>query len=177
MINLLTSDGCIQLLHPFLYKPGIEMYQSEVIKETGIPKTRAIRLLGMLTSYGVLREKEKAGCRFYSASLENPVIVQLKKFIMVSRLYEATYKFAGHDIELYLFGSSARGEDTEYSDIDILVISGTNRDVINAFVDSLKKAFEREVNPVIYTPIQYANLCIKDKAFYDQVERYRIKVL
>lgn len=177
MIDLITSDGCVQLLHPFLYKPGIEMYQSEVIKETKVPKTRAIRLLNMLTGYGLLREKEKAGCKFYTASQDDPVVKQLKTMIMVTRLYELTREYSGQGIEVFIFGSSAKGEDTENSDVDLLVISSTAKDRVSALIDKIKNNLEREANTVVYTPLEYANLCNKEKTFYDQLERYKIRVL
>jgi len=127
LIDLLASDGCVQLLQPFLYKPGIEMYQSEVIRVTGMPKTRAIRLLNQLTSYGLINEKVKAGSKFYRVAEENPVLKQLKILIILSKLYELTRDFSGKNIEVYLFGSSAKGEDTENSDIDLLIIADTDK--------------------------------------------------
>ncbi len=177
LIGLLTSDGCAQLLQPFLYKPGIEMYQSEIIKVTGIPKTRAIRLLNQLSSYGLINEKVKAGSKFYTAAEDNSVLKQLKILIILSKLYELTGDFSGKNIEVYLFGSAARGEDTENSDIDLLIISDTGKKVLNELIDRLKNGIEREVSPVVYTPIGYANLYNTEKAFYESIERYKIKVL
>lgn len=177
LIDLITSNGFVQLLQPFLYKPGIEMYQSEVIKVTGIPKTRAIRLLNLLSSYGLLNEKVKAGSKFYTAAQENPILSQLKILIVLSKLYELTRDFSGKNIEVYLFGSAAKGEDTENSDIDLLIIADTDKKVLNGLIDRLKNNAGREVNPVVYTPIGYANLYNTEKAFYESIERYKIKVL
>jgi predicted nucleotidyltransferase len=177
LIDLITSDGCVQILQPFLYKPGIEMYQSEVIKATGIPKTRAIRLLNLLSDHGLIRAKIKAGSIFYSANGENPVLKQLKILIILSRLYELTRDFSDKDIEMYLFGSAAKGEDTENSDIDLLIVADAGKKIVSELIDRLKNNMAREVNPVIYTPISYANLYNTEKAFYESIERYKIKVL
>jgi len=153
------------------------MYQSEVIQVTGIPKTRAIRLLNKLSSYGLLNEKIKAGSKFYTVTLENPVLKQLKILIVLSKLYELTMDFSGKNIEIYLFGSAAKGEDTEKSDIDILIIADADKKALNELMDRLKNNMGREVNPVVYTPIGYANLYNTEKAFYESIERYKIKVL
>ncbi|AFC99012.1 putative nucleotidyltransferase [Methanocella conradii HZ254] len=177
LIDLIASDGCIQLLKPFLYKPGIEMYQSEVIRVTRIPKTRAIRLLNSLSGYGLLNEKVKAGSKFYSISEGNPVLKQLKILIILSKLYELVRDFSDKNIEIYLFGSAARGEDTENSDIDLLIIADTDKSVLNELIERLKTNMEREVNPIVYTPIGYANLYNTEKAFYESIERYKIRVL
>lgn len=176
-MDIITTKGCIQILQPFLYNPKIEMYQSEVIKKTGVPTTRAIHLLNSLVRAGLLVEKVKAGSKFYSAMDENPVLKQLKILIMVSRLYDLTRGFKNYDIEMFLFGSTAKGEDTENSDIDLLVITGEDRRVINDLIDRLKSILDRDVNPVIYSPLEYASLYNKEKAFYDQIERNKIRVL
>ncbi len=177
LVDVITFDGCIKLLQPFLYNPKIEMYQSEIIKKTGVPKTRAITLLNLLVSNGLLADKVKAGGKFYFAVEGNPVLKQLKILITISKLYESTRDLSSHDIEIFLFGSAAKGEDTENSDIDLLIIASGDRKMIHDLVDRMKNSFNREVNPVIYTPIEYANLHAKEKAFYDQIERNKIRVL
>jgi len=177
LIDLLTSDGCVQVLKPFYISPELRCTKSEVIKVTGIPKTRAIRLLGQLSSYGLLNEKIKAGSKFYTAAEDNSVLKQLKILIVLSKLYELTRDFSGQNIEAYLFGSAARGEDTENSDIDLLIIADVGKKALNELVDRLKNSMGREVNPVVYTPIGYANLYNTEKAFYESIERYKIKVL
>jgi predicted nucleotidyltransferase len=177
LVNIIASNGCIEILEPFLYKPKVEIYQSEVIKKTGIPKTRAIKLLKLLTEKGVLSETVIAGTNFYSISLENPVVKELKKLIIISKLYELTRDYSGENIEVDLFGSAARGEDTEDSDIDLLIVSDADKNTIYDIIDKIKNNVNREVNPVIYKSIEYANLYNTDKAFYNQIERYKIRVL
>lgn len=177
LIDIIAPDGSVEILRPFLYNPGIEMYQSEIIKTTGIPKTRAIRLLNLLTKFGLITEKVKAGSKFFMAAKENPVLKQLKILIVLSKLYELTRRFSDKNIEVYLFGSSARGEDMENSDIDLLMISSEDKVVINELIDVLKNNMEREINPVIYTPVGYANLYNTEKPFYESIERYKIRVL
>lgn len=177
LIDIITSDGCIQLLQPFLYKPRIELYQSEVIKITGVPKTRAINLLNLLSSRGLILERVRAGSKFYSVPEENTIIKQLKILIILSKLFELTRDYSDQNIEIYLFGSAAKGEDTENSDIDLLIISDEDKKALNELIDRLKNNLKREVNPVIYTPIGYANLYNTEKAFYESIERYKVRVL
>lgn len=177
LINIIASEGCLEILEPFLYKPRIELYQSEVIKMTGIPKTRAIKLLKLLTKHGVLSETVSAGINYYNTSQENPIVKQLKILIIMSKLFDLTRDYSDKGIEVYLFGSAAKGEDTENSDIDLLIISDTDKKTIYDLIDHIKDNVNREVNPVIYKSIEYASLYNKDKAFYDQIERYKIRVL
>lgn len=177
LIDLITSEGCIQLLRPFLYVPKIEMYQSEVIKETGIPKTRAITLLNLLTKHGLLKERVRAGSKFYRTEDGNPILKQLKILIIVSKLCELTRAYSDKNIEIYLFGSAAKGEDTIHSDIDLLVIADVEKETIIDLVNEIQNNVDREVNPVIYSSMGFANMANTDKAFYESIERYKIRVL
>ena len=177
IMDIIASAGCVKLLEPFLYKPNIEMYQSELIKKTGVPLNRAIKLLKQLTSHGILKETEKAGCKFYRVYFENPVLKQLKILNTISKLYDIARDFSNEDIEVYLFGSAAKGEDTVHSDIDFLIIADKNRAIVNNLIDRMRRKFTREVSPVIYSSLEYANLYNKEKAFYESIERYKIRVL
>jgi len=176
-MDILASGGCLRLLEPFLYKPGLEMYQSELIKKTGVPLNRALKLLKLLTGHGILIETDKAGSKFYHVSFENPVLKQLKILNIVSKLYDLTRDFADKGTEIYLFGSTAKGEDTESSDIDLLIIVDGDKTTVNMLVDCIRKKMARKVSPVAYTSLEYANLYNKEKAFYESIERYKIKVL
>ncbi len=177
IIDIIASAGCVQLLEPFLYRPGIELYQSELIKLTGVPLNRALRLLKQLVDHGILQGTEKAGCMFYRVSFENPVLKQLKTLNIVSKLFDLTRDFSDKNIEIYLFGSAAKGEDTESSDIDLLILADTDKTVVNKLLDRLTKGLTREVSPVVYSSLEYANLYNKDKVFYESIERYKIRVL
>jgi predicted nucleotidyltransferase len=156
------------------------MYQSELIKESGLSPNTAVPLLNKLVGYGIVKENIVAGTKFYSVKDENPVIKQFKILANVSNLYDATRAFSD-DTEIYLFGSAARGEDTENSDIDLLVIANEDKKSLSKLKekikDTLTEKLKREVNPVIFTPIEYASLYNKDKAFYDSIENDKIRVL
>lgn len=178
--GLIFSAKCFQLLRVLLYKPGVKMYQKEIISQSALSPNTAVPLLDQLTNYGIITENTIAGTRFYSINEENSVLKQIKILVNVSDIYESARDMSG-DIELYLFGSAARGEDTADSDIDLLVIANVNTGERSKLKEQIKKrlsgALKREVNPVIFTPIEYSNLYNKEKAFYESIEKDKIRVV
>jgi predicted nucleotidyltransferase len=178
--GIIFSAKCFQLLRVLLYKPGIKMYQKEIIGQSALSPNTAVPLLDQLTSYGILTENTIAGTRFYSINEENSVLKQLKILVNVSDIYELARDIPG-DIELYLFGSAARGEDTADSDIDLLVLANVNAAERSKLREQIKErltgALNREVNPVIFTPIEYSNLYNKEKAFYESIEKDKVRVI
>jgi predicted nucleotidyltransferase len=178
--GVIFSAKCFQLLRVLLYKPGIKMYQKEIIDQSSLSPNTAVPILDQLTNYDILKENTMAGARFYSVNWENPVLKQLKILVTVSDIYELARDIPG-DIELYLFGSAARGEDTADSDIDLLVLANVNAGERSKLREQIKErlagALNREVNPVIFTPIEYSNLYVKEKAFYESIEKDKVRVI
>jgi predicted nucleotidyltransferase len=81
---------------------------------------------------------------------------------MVDRLLEL------EPTSIILYGSFARGENDEKSDIDILVIA-EKKDVPN-----LQGTLGREVNVSVYSEAEWNNKAKEDKAFYEQVIIYGV---
>jgi predicted nucleotidyltransferase len=176
----ILSAKCFKLLKVLLYRPGIKMYQKEIITQSALSPNTAIPLLNRLTEHGIISENTIAGTKFYSVKEENSVIKQLKILVIVSDIYEIAENIPD-DYELYLFGSAARGEDTAESDIDLLVVANGNAGELAELKDKIKKrlahALHREIHTVIFTPIEYSNLYNKDKAFYESIEKDKIRVI
>lgn len=179
LVEILISIKSFKLLKVMFNRPGYEMYQKEIINESGLSPNTAVPLLNKLTSYGIIRENTVAGTKFYSIVKENSVLKQFKILVNVANIYELTREFP-QNIEIYLFGSSARGEDFENSDIDILIVANGNKELLSKIKEEIKDrltiSLNREVNPIVYTPIGYANLYNKEKAFYDSIEKDKVRV-
>lgn len=74
--------------------------------------------------------------------------------------------------EIYLFGSYARGEATEDSDLDFLVFGGKNfkLTLIFALAEELREAFQKEVDVF---EIHEVN---RDSAFYSAIMKEKLSV-
>ena len=117
-----------------------------------------------LRKYSFLLKKENVGnSTLYSLDFGNPVARQLKILFTLSALAgEIPKDFQG---QVFLFGSAARGEDTEESDWDVLVISNQ------------RLSFENpKIRPVFFTPLEYSALARKDKAFFESIEKNKIQL-
>ncbi|MBI4201647.1 MAG: nucleotidyltransferase domain-containing protein [Chloroflexi bacterium] len=66
-----------------------------------------------------------------------------------------------------LFGSYARGDADEYSDIDLIIVADTPRKFVTRFEDfwPLLNAFPKAMDLLVYTPAELAELLAQDRAF------------
>ncbi|OPY27558.1 MAG: Nucleotidyltransferase domain protein [Methanocella sp. PtaU1.Bin125] len=173
---IFTRNG-IRLLNLFLFSPTAEFHQAEAIKRSGLSRTTVARLLKEFRKEGLLRVTRKGDLTLYSIVSGHPVVRQLKIFLNVTNLYEVFQSLSGHDIEVYLYGSAARGDDEERSDIDLLIIAGPNNQEVLKVLEKARRKISREINAVIYSPADYARLPETDNLFYNNVEKDKIAII
>ncbi len=177
LIEILGSKHCIQLLRLLIDRSGEELYQGEIIKESGISPNTAMKWLKFLAGQGVLAEHWKGGLKIYSLGISHPVVKQLKILINVASLYEIVKDFAEEGLEIYLFGSAARGEDMKESDIDLLIVGSIDNITLVELTGKIHDALDKKVNPVVKNPFEYSQMYSTDKVFYENVQRDRIRLI
>lgn len=176
LISTIFSKSGIILLGVFLLKPNLEMHQAEVIEKSKLSRMTVRNITRVFKKNHILKESKKGDLILYSIA-DNAVVKHLKILINISNIYESIKTLEGEGIEIFLFGSAARGEDTENSDIDLLIISDSGKDAILETIESVAKKLNREVNPLIYRSIEYSNLPDTDRRFYEKFEREKIRLL
>jgi predicted nucleotidyltransferase len=135
------------------------------------------KLLKIFRDCDILKESKKGDLKLYSINMENPIVRQLKIFVNITDIYPSIKELKDKGTEVFLFGSAARGEDTEESDIDLLIITGFDRSSIMKVIDTIRMNTNREVNPIIYTPIEYSQLALTNQLFYEKFEKDKIRLL
>lgn len=181
--DLLGSKASIQLLELMVRKPDVPMYQAEIINEVKAfnnPRfnwNTARKWLSFFVEYGLISEKKKGKWVLYTLDRTNPVVKEFKIFLNVTRLYEAIKTFSIDNAEIYLFGSASRGEDNEDSDVDLLIIGQIDNNVLVDLKDAVREKMNKETNAIVYSRAQYSDLYRSDRAFYESVEKDKIKLL
>ena len=175
--DVLGSKHCISILRRFLFRPGDEKYQSEVVKDSGLSYVTTTRCLNMLVGQGLLKDSWFGGLRMYALNAGSPVVRQMKVLLNVDALYDAVKDFAGQGFELYVYGSTARGEDTEASDIDLLVLGTIDQETLSKMVRRVESATRREARPLVRSRVEYAEMSRTDSAFYENVTCDRIRII
>ena len=92
---------------------------------------------------------------------------------IMNSTYDAEETARKFDCDIYLYGSLSRGEDVENSDVDLLVIGEANEPDI---VKEIKSKINRETKIQIFSRMEWSQLERRDRAFYERVERDKIKL-
>ncbi|MBI3334379.1 nucleotidyltransferase domain-containing protein [Candidatus Pacearchaeota archaeon] len=159
----------------FLEKPYEETYLRELAKKLKISPFAAKKYASILLKENLITEERKGNLRYFKASTNNLFYKHLKISLNIKRILDSgLIGFIQDNIvatsSIILFGSVAKGEDNEKSDIDILIIGKDHN--IN-FRD-----FEKRLGRTINTHIMMWNEWKKDyksnRAFYYDIIAYGI---
>jgi predicted nucleotidyltransferase len=175
--NVLGSKNCIDVLRRFLFRPDDEKYQSEVVKSSGLSYVTATRCLNQLVAQGLLKDSWRGGLKMYALNVGSPVVRQIKVLLNIAAIYETVKGFADCGFELYVYGSTARGDDTETSDIDLLIIGAIDEQTLAEIVRRIENAMKRDVRLLVKSQVEYAELSRTDSAFYENLTCDRIRLI
>ncbi|MDY6788483.1 MAG: nucleotidyltransferase domain-containing protein [Candidatus Nanohaloarchaea archaeon] len=132
-------------LEEFFRHPTRKFQIRELSRETGLSLPTIKDYLAEFMEKGLVEKVEEGVYPGYRASM-NDSFRLYKKLWTVEKLHETglveKLEKELHPDSVVLFGSAARGEDIEKSDIDILVVSESRDINIKKFEDK----FNREIN-------------------------------
>jgi len=161
---------CWRVLKFFLDNPSGEFYEREIQKKIAVARASARKWLHMLEQLGFISTTRRGRLKLHRLDRENPLVKQLKVLSAISWLLPKLKPLKGQG-EVYLYGSAARGEGLEDSDLDILTI-GRDRAIINRV-----KAIDERIKVSFFTPLEWARMAREDPAFYERVERDKVRLV
>ncbi len=133
-----------------------EFHLRELAHKGGVSTTAVTRSAKKLASENIIVVGKRGLYKTFSANRESEKYRQLKTYFTMSRIFESGFldfleeKFR-HPEAIVLFGSSAKGLDTEKSDLDVFVLSDVS-------VEINLKSFEKRLGK----PIQLVIMKRKD---------------
>src|SRR3989338_3218153 len=169
LFDILGKKSSVSIIRMFLKKPTQEFYETQVRERTKLAKASVDKWLKELEKCGFLASRKQGRMNVYRLNASNE-IVRLMKIIRTLDILH--HEMDGiRDCQAYLFGSSASGKDTESSDIDVLVI-GKDRSVI----DKIRRIDSR-IKVSFFTPVEWSMAARKDAAFFESVEKNKIRLV
>lgn len=150
--------------------PSRQMYEGEVARGAGVSVGGANAVLKDLAKKGIVRLERKGRMLFYRLDTESPEVKQFRVFLTVSGISPLVEKVKEDCERIVLYGSCARGEDVEGSDVDLLFIT-SEKGKVQKELRSFQKGFPKKLSPVVVTPEEWLEEKSGDKPFTERVGR------
>jgi len=150
---LLRSKAEVAVLGVVLFYDGLHL--REIARRAGISPPEAKRELDALVRAGILKMHRMGNMSIYALDQRCPFAGELKGLYLKTEglipLLKAEFsKLAGLKYA-FVYGSLARGDYTQKSDADVLIVGDAKPEDVDDAVLSLQKNAGREVNYVLWT--------------------------
>ena len=171
------NNTALKLLLFFIENPTKELYEKEVSTKTKTSLGATNKYLKILAEEGYLLREQRGKMNFYRLNRVN--VVRFLKISynlskpFVSELQKVGKKFG---VKMFLYGSVARGEDDENSDIDILVL-GKPRIGLQKEISKIKDRYNVRLKLNVFSQMEWSKMHESDPAFYEWVEKDKIELV
>jgi len=156
--KLFASKTRTDLLTLFFMNSGKEFYMRELSRGLDVNVNAVRRELKNLKELAIIKEKRKGNLILYTVNKNSPIYKELKGMVLkTSGLGEfLKERLEKMDLEFALvYGSFARGEETERSDVDILIVGRVDEDEFVKIINDFEKRIRREINYIIWSEKEF----------------------
>ncbi len=175
-ITHLGNKQLMGILKVFISSPSIELEQSRLEKITKFSRTTVIKWVNFLIKNEIIDTRIIGRTKLLKFNNESIKVKEIKRLSIILSLEALEEIVKKTDTEIYLYGSCARGEYYEESDVDIIIIGNAKRSDLVNLLEKIGKSIKRTINFRIFSNIEWSQMRTKDKAFYDRVEKDKIRL-
>ncbi|MBA7482804.1 hypothetical protein ES707_18303 [subsurface metagenome] len=148
------------------YRDGY--YVREIARLLGLGVGSVSETLARLADASLVHREERGRLVIYRAAMESPLLREVKVCATLIELNPLVLRLRGDVMRVILFGSSATGDDTHESDIDLFIETNDARTVAES-VAVVQAGLDREISPLILTPGGFRSLKTADPALYKRI--------
>lgn len=168
MLNL-KSELVVKVLGYYFLNPEARFYVRELAELLKLDPGNLSRKMIELKKDGLFITEKEGKNIFYSLNRKFPLLEEYKniyedKFGLIESLKQVLGTESGL-VEAYIFGSYAKGNFEEGSDIDLLLIGSHDHLKVGRTLSALEKRWHREINIIDFSSTEF-NKKMKAKDFF-----------
>lgn len=142
--------------------PDQSYYLRQITRRLGVGHGATQRELNRLSTVGIVRRTVFGRQINYQAEPECPIFAELKSLIVktvgIGDLLRSTLSPLRDRIQVaFIYGSFARGNWKQQSDVDVLVIGKASFDEVVSAIAPTQRTLGREINPAVYSPGEFGS--------------------
>lgn len=145
-----------------------ENISSHIAKDLGLGVGSVHQILKSFEEQEIVQSRRFGKTLVYELDKNSPLV---KSFRVFENLLELDLLFSNlkkNCRKIILFGSCAKGTDTESSDIDIFVVTDKDyEDEVFSIISSFNSA--REIKPIVVDTVELIDMEKNDNVFYNEI--------
>jgi predicted nucleotidyltransferase len=176
LIELLANKQRMRILEFLSTRPTGEFSQTDLISKLRIAKPTAIKNLNHLEKNQLVLTKRIGRTKLYKLNLRNFLVIQIKRLFNLTSHILAEFAEKVEARKIIVFGSYARGEDTEASDIDVLVVTDLKDEAVQKVARLISEKYGRRLAVITRTPEQYVRMAEEEKELWERAVLQGVKI-
>jgi len=152
--KLFSSKVRIELLSEFFLNPERELYVREIARITGEDYKNVSIELRNLEEIGLLCSRKEGNLKYFGLNKEFLIYEELKSIFLKTRgavgVIKDIFSKQKNIDYAFIYGSFASGEESEKSDIDLMVIGEIPLETLLKLMREPENLLSRVVNPSLY---------------------------
>jgi len=157
--RLFGSKTRVALLSKLVMNPDSSFYIRELSRELNVPYSMLYKEIKNLVSLGILNEEKRGKITLVSVNTKLPYFAEIRQLLAktVGLGDLARSRLTGLKGVVYalIYGSVATGEESESSDIDMLIIGEMDDEEALKAINEIEKEVGREVNHILWSEKEF----------------------
>ncbi len=184
--EILGNKAPLQILHYLAAHTTEDISFTQLERKTELSPATIAKWLKELENGHLISHRSLGNMKLYSIEKEHPLVKQLNILYTLNELLPLRDIGRQFGCTIYLYGSCARGENTEHSDIDLLIIADISKEDKDKWMkiqNSIETFRAKKKLPISMFSLQlrnsldWAQIARKDPAFYERVEKDKIQIV
>jgi predicted nucleotidyltransferase len=152
--KLFTSKTRTGILKILLFNPGKEFHLRELSREVSITPIYVKKELDNLRELNLVFSSKKGNLNIYQINKNSPLFSELKSIFLKTEFLAEIIKESVKKLKVdfaFIYGSFAKGVESEESDIDLFVVGNIEEDKLVGVIQSIEKKVKREINYILWS--------------------------
>lgn len=162
--SLFRSRAQVLILKLLFLNSSSEFHANDMARKTGLAPSTIAKEMPVIQNIGLVLRRTQGNLVFYKLNNQSVIYNELKRiFLKFEMLDEIISRDLPKEKIKYalIYGSFAKGTESQSSDIDLLVIGDVNEDALLRSISKTERTIGREINYLLW----------KEKEFMERVEK------
>ena len=157
--RLFTSKSRVKILELLLLNPTEEFHLREISRRIQVSAPYVKREMTNLISLGLVLKRSQGNLTLFKFNKGSPIAEELKRIFLKTesfgRFIRDRIREIGEIRFALIYGSFAKGEEAETSDIDLLIVGDVNERRMLDITQKIEERVGREVNYIAWTENEF----------------------
>jgi len=157
--QLFTSKSRVKLLELLLLNSAKEFHLREISRLTHVSAPYVRREMTNLMKLGLVLKRSQGNMILFQFNRDSPIADELKRIFLKTesfgRFIRSSLEEIGDIKFALIYGSFAKGEEAETSDIDLLIVGDVNERKVLNILGKIEQRIGREVNYIAWTEEEF----------------------